>query len=60
MRNRNSGRSLTAGNSDKGEQDDVFYDLLRLAMPAQLVNWGGHSMTFDAAVKKYFRDGSPA
>ena len=46
--------------SDKGEQDDVFYDLLRLAMPTQLVNWGGHSMTFDAAVKKYFREGSPA
>jgi hypothetical protein len=46
--------------SDKEEQDDVFYDLLRLAMPTKLVNWGGHSMTFDSAVKKYFREETSA
>ncbi|WP_394027408.1 hypothetical protein [Desulfovibrio falkowii] len=44
--------------SSKKEQDDEFYDFLRLAMPDELVNWGGYAMTFDAAVKKYLKSDS--
>ena len=41
--------------SGKNEQGDEFYDFLRLALPKDMVNWGGYEMTFTEAVEKYFK-----
>ena len=41
--------------SGKAEQGDEFYDFLRLALPKDMVNWGGYAMTFAEAVEKYYK-----
>lgn len=46
--------------SGKAEQNDEFYDFLRLALPNDMVNWGGYAMTFAEAVEKYFKTTSAA